>query len=106
MTMTTLIKKTFNWGWHRVSKVQSIIIMVGYGSIQADMVIELKVLHLKDKRKYTETLGGILSIGNLKIHSNSDKSSNKATPPPIRPHLFIVPLPTCLWGLITFKLPH
>ena len=55
--------------------------MVGHGGIQADMVLELKVLHLKGKRKSTETLGGILSIGNLKIHPNCDKSSNKATPP-------------------------
>jgi hypothetical protein len=29
MTMTTLIKKTFNWGWLTVSEVQPIIMTVG-----------------------------------------------------------------------------
>jgi hypothetical protein len=29
MTMATLIKKTFNWGWLTVSEVQSIIIIMG-----------------------------------------------------------------------------
>jgi hypothetical protein len=28
-TLATLIKKTFNWSWLRVSESQSIIIMVG-----------------------------------------------------------------------------
>ena len=32
-----------------------------HASVQADMVLELRVLHLVDKRKSTERLGGILS---------------------------------------------
>lgn len=32
--------------WLTVSEVQYIIIMVGHGSVQADMVLELSVLHL------------------------------------------------------------
>ena len=38
--------------------------MVGYGSVQADMVLEmeLRVLHLAGNRKWSETLGRILSI--------------------------------------------
>jgi hypothetical protein len=36
MTMASLIKTTFNWGWLTGSEVQSIIIKV-HGSIQAGM---------------------------------------------------------------------
>lgn len=33
-------------GWFTISEVQPIIVMVGHGSIQADKVLELRVLHL------------------------------------------------------------
>ena len=46
MTMASLIKEYINWGAYS-SEVRSIIIMVGHGGIQADMVLEkeLRVLH-------------------------------------------------------------
>ena len=41
MTKASLIKKTtFNWGWLTGSEVQTIIIKVEHGSIQAGMVQE------------------------------------------------------------------
>lgn len=70
------------------------------------MVLVLRVLPLADNKKSTETLGGVLSITNLKAIPHSD------TPPPIRTypfqqspkiHLLIVTLPTTLWEPITFK---
>ena len=46
MTTATLIKKTFNWGGLlTVSEVPSII--REHGSIQADVVLEQRVLHLQ-----------------------------------------------------------
>jgi hypothetical protein len=46
MTKATLIRTAFNWGWLTCSEVQSIIIKVEHGSIQAGMVQkELRVLH-------------------------------------------------------------
>ena len=79
--------------------------------MQAAMVLEkeLRVLHLEDNKRSTDTLDGILSIGNLKACPHSD------TLPPTRLHLLqkattlkgaIVPLPKSLWGPITLKLPH
>ena len=47
-----------------VSGVQSIIIIIGHGSVQVDMV--LTVLHLAGNMKWSLTLGGILSLGNHK----------------------------------------
>ena len=49
-----------------------------HGSVQADVVLELRVLHLAGNRKSTDSLGGILSIGNLKSCPHSD------TLPPVR----------------------
>lgn len=43
-----------------------------HGGIWADMVLELRVLHLADNRKLTKTLGGILTIGNLKAYLHCD----------------------------------
>ena len=42
-----------SWGGFTVSEVESIIIMEGYGSVQADTVLEkeLRVLYLADNRK-------------------------------------------------------
>ena len=47
MTMAIHIKLTFNWSAY-TSAVTSITIMVGLGSMQADIVLEkeLRVLHL------------------------------------------------------------
>ena len=44
------------------------------GGMQADMVLEeqLRVLYPAGRRKLTETMGGILSIGNLKVVIHSD----------------------------------
>ena len=43
-------------GWLTVPEVQSIIIMVGHGSVQADMVLEkeLGVLHLDQQETGSE----------------------------------------------------
>ena len=50
MTRAALIRTTFNWGWLTGSEVQSIIIKVEHGNIQADVGLEeLKVLHLNPK---------------------------------------------------------
>ena len=47
MTKASLIRTAFNWGWLTGSEVQSSIIKVEHGSIQADMMQEeLRVLHL------------------------------------------------------------
>ena len=54
-------------------------------SVQTDMVLELRLLHLEGNRKSTETPGSILSIGNLKAHLHSD------TLLPTKPHLLKVP---------------
>ena len=45
-----------------------------HGGMQTDVVLEeqLRVLHLAVNRKLTETLGGILSIGNLRARPHSD----------------------------------
>lgn len=52
MTTATLIKKTFDWGGSlAISEVQSIIILMGSTAEQADVVLELKVLHLAGNRK-------------------------------------------------------
>jgi hypothetical protein len=43
MTMATLMRTTFNWGWQRFSALSG----WQHGSIQADMVLkELRALHL------------------------------------------------------------
>ena len=56
--------------------------------MQVDVVLELRVLHLVSNRKsMAETLGGILSKGDLKAHPHSGIVL------PTRPHLLIVPLP-------------
>ena len=41
-----------------------------HGSMQADMVLEgqLEALHLAGNRQWSETLGGILCIGNFKAY--------------------------------------
>ena len=56
--------KHFNWVACFQFRVQFIIIMVGHGSVQADMVLEneLRVLYFASNRKWSETLGSILSI--------------------------------------------
>jgi hypothetical protein len=81
MTKATLKRTTFNWSWLTGLEVQSIIINVGHGSIQAEGREELKVLHFDtkaDRRKLASRhLGGRF----LKAHSHSD------TLPPTRPHL-------------------
>ena len=40
MVKSLLQRKNISLGWLTISKVQSIIIMVRYGSVQADMVLE------------------------------------------------------------------
>lgn len=42
--------------------------------LQADMVLQkyLSILHFVGNRKLTETLGDVLSMGNLKVHPYSD----------------------------------
>ena len=62
--------------------------------MQADVVVELRVLHLAGNRKLTDTLGGTLSIGNLQACPQSD-----ALPP-------TKPLPLGLWRPVTFKPPQ
>lgn len=59
--------------------------------MQVDVVLEFRVLHLAGKMKLTETLGGILSLGNLKACPSSPTMtdflqedhtpSNKTIPP-------------------------
>ena len=55
-----------------------------HDNTQADVVLELRVLHLAGNRKSTDKLGGILSIGNHKAHSHvfqqGGAHSNKAIP--------------------------
>jgi hypothetical protein len=47
MTKASLIRITFHWGWLTGSEVQSILIMMGCGSIQAGLVQEeLRALYL------------------------------------------------------------
>ena len=55
-----------------------------YDGVQADTVLKklLRILYLAGNRKSTETLSGILSIGNLKTCPNRDILS------PTRPYLF------------------
>lgn len=43
-----------------------------YGIVQVDMVLELRVLHLVGNRKLTDTVGGIMLIGNHKAYPHSD----------------------------------
>ena len=47
MTKATLIRTTFNWCWFTGSEVQSVIIKLEHGSIQAGIVQEeLRVQYL------------------------------------------------------------
>ena len=51
--MATFIKENIELRWQLIlSKVQSI--MAGHGGMQADMVLELRVVHLAGNRKSTE----------------------------------------------------
>ena len=66
--------------------------------MQADMVLELRVLHLTGNRKSAESHAEkSLSKRDLKARPHSD------TLPPTRPHLLIVPH---LWGSFSFKPPQ
>ena len=40
MTMTTLIRKTLNWGGSLTDSEVQIIITVGHGIVQADLLLE------------------------------------------------------------------
>jgi hypothetical protein len=98
MTKATLIRTTFNWGWLTVSEVQSIIIVVrtwrhtdrhGAGGAQSSTS--------ESKGSQEEVLfctGWSLSTRRPQSPTTQWCTlSNKATPPLIRPHLLIVPLP-------------
>ena len=43
-----------------------------HGGLEADIVLKLRVLYLSGNRKSSKTLGGILSIGNLKACTYCD----------------------------------
>ena len=87
-------------GWLTVSEVQFIIIMVGHGSVQADIVLEkeLRVPHLdlqateQKESLYTEHS---LSMRDLQVCPDND------TLPPTSPHPLRVPLPVSYGGQIT-----
>ena len=73
MIKATLIKKTFNWGGSLTFR-GLVHYRHGekYSSRLADVVLELRVLHLAGNRKLTDSLGSILSIRNLKACPHSD----------------------------------
>jgi hypothetical protein len=58
-----------------------------HGSVQADIVQELRVLHLVSKTNRRRLASRQLGRRSLKAHPHSD------TLPPTKPHLLIVPLP-------------
>lgn len=74
-----------------------------FGSVQADVVLELRVLHFAGSRKPSETLGGILSTGDLKTCPYNDTLPPTPYLLPGEPRLLIVPLPMILWEPITSK---
>lgn len=76
-------------GWITVSQVKSIVIMV---ERMADTVLEKKVnvLHLEPnaaRRRLSSSCSQSLSMGDSKGHVHGD------TPPSVRTHLLIVPVP-------------
>lgn len=96
MTGATLIKKAFHWDVLLTVRGSAHDPRDGeHGSTQAD-VLEWGVLYLAGSRKTTETLGGILRIGDLKVR------------PPTITHLLQQSHTSShrLWGPITFKLPQ
>lgn len=74
-----------------------------HGGMHADMV--LATPSSEGNRKLTETRGVILSIGNLRVHSDTLPPTRYGPTPP-KPPFLIVPLPTRLWGPITLRLLH
>lgn len=59
-----------------------------HGGMQANLVLELRMLHIVGNRKSTDSLGNIPSIGNLKAHpaeidflQQGHSHNNKATSP-------------------------
>lgn len=63
--------------------------------MQSEVVLEVSVLRSwsKGKRKWTQTLGGILSKWDLKDNLHSDTSSKETTPTPTKPYYLRVPQP-------------
>jgi hypothetical protein len=80
MTMTALIKKTFNWGWLTVSEVQSIIIMAGQVRHGAEEGVESSIFGSSGSWKETESHQAWLEHLKLKVHPHRDTLS------PTRPH--------------------
>lgn len=83
--MATLIKKAFNWGFRGCVHYHH----DGYhDGVQADVVLELRMLHLAGNRKSTGChTRGNLSTRDLKAGPHGDIH------PPTRPPLLIEPLP-------------
>ena len=84
MTTVTFIKETFNWVAYS-SEVLSIIIMVGHGRKQTDMVLEkeLRVLHLDPKGTGSGLVHGawLEDMRHQSLTPQWHTFSNKATPP-------------------------
>ena len=107
--MATLITKTFNLGdLPIVSEFQYLIFMMGNTvGIQADVVLELRMLHIAGNSKSIEShTEGRLSKRDLKAHSHSN------TLPPTRSYFLIVQLPLevtiiqTITPTIDFNFPH
>lgn len=95
MAMATLIRKPFNCGGELAYSVRGSVHYHHdgeHGSIRADTVLELRLLHLAGNRKSIDTVSGILSSGSLKAlptvthylqqghtHDNKDTPPNSAT---------------------------
>ena len=71
-------------------------------NMQVDMLLENSTAWFKGNKKWTETLGSILStyetskpVSTVTHFLQQDHTySNKTTPTPTRPHLPLVPLPS------------
>jgi hypothetical protein len=90
MTMATVIKKTFNWVWlTEVQRFSPLSSWREHDDMQADMVLEMFESSTSgsagSRKRMRDTRPG--------LHPTSSAthllyiSSNKATPPPTRPHL-------------------
>lgn len=65
--MTTLTKKTFNWGGWLTAQFSPLSSCSKHGSMQAEMVLELRVLHLVGHRTSPDShMEGSLSKRELK----------------------------------------
>ena len=98
-------------GWLTISEVQSVIIMAGHGSMQADMVLEkeLRVLRFDPQEAGSDPCHWA-QLEHRRPQNLPPTVTyflkHKAIPTPTKSHLLIVPLPMSYGCQLQSKLPQ